>query len=115
MSLLGPRFRSILTPVQTFWQGMAPAAHERLAAKCDVFLPNACPAEGGALAVPGQAELICPTGGIVNNILMQCLHAQFSDEMCRVGQPPLFLKGGLWSGGGTFNAAIGPTLERRGF
>ena len=100
--------------MQTFWQGMAPAAHERLAAKCDVSAER-LPCRGRGAGRPGQAEPICPTGGIVNNILMQCLHAQFSDEMCRVGQPPLFLKGGLWSGGGTFNAAIGPTLERRGF
>ena len=99
--------------------GMGPAGHTMLAEACDTYLGTACPDEGGVLAISSGgaagAGLICPTSGIVNNVMMQALHAQFSDELCRLGQVPVFLKGALWSGAVAFNQATQPLLDRRGF
>ena len=99
--------------------GMGPAGHTMLAESCDIYLGTACPDEGGVMAISSRTTtvntLICPTSGIVNNILMQVLHAQFSDELCRLGQVPVFQAGALWSGAMAFQQAMQPLLDRRGF
>ena len=60
-------------------------------------------------------EAICPTGGIVNNVIMQCLHAQFAHEMCRRDQPPIWRMGIYRTRGREFNSFADWLLESRGF
>ena len=64
---------------------------------------------------PGGGEAICPTGGIVNNVIMQCLHAQFAHEMCRRDQPPIWRMGIYRTRGREFNSFADWLLESRGF
>jgi len=64
---------------------------------------------------PGGGEAICPTGGIVNTVIMQCLHAQFAHEMCRRDQPPIWRMGIYRTRGREFNSFADWLLESRGF
>lgn len=95
--------------------GIGPAGHDRLKEACDVYLPTAC-AEGGVIEThPDLEQAVCPTGGIVNNILMQMLHAQFAEEMIRRGQHPLWQMGVYRIGGREFNIRNDKVFLRRGF
>lgn len=99
--------------------GMGPAGHDRLREACDAYLPTAC-AEGGVIETQPDGldrglTAICPTGGIVNNILMQMLHAQFAEEMIRRGHYPLWQMGIYRTGGREFNLKNDKLFLQRGF
>ena len=66
----------------------------------DRYLGNACDEPGGVVEVAGCAEPICPTSGIIDNVLTQMLLSQMTDEMCRRGAVPYFYMG-LYRLGGT--------------
>ena len=74
-----------------------------------------CELRGAHRGARSRQEAICPTGGIINNCMMQLLHAQFAEEMARRGGPPLFQKGVHWAGGSEFNAVMRTTLAERGY
>ena len=82
------------------------------------YLPTAC-AEGGVIETQLESEHgsspICPTGGIVNNIVMQMLHAQFAEEMIRRGKHPLWQMGVYRIGGREFNVRNDKLFFSRGF
>jgi hypothetical protein len=94
--------------------GIGPTGHDRLREACDAYLPTAC-AEGGVIETQAETQAICPTGGIINNILMQMLHAQFAEEMIRRGQYPLWQMGVYRRDGREFNARNDKLFLRRGF
>jgi hypothetical protein len=99
--------------------GMGPAGYDRLREACDAYLPTAC-AEGGVIETQPDGldrglTAICPTGGIVNNILMQMLHAQFAEEMIRRGHYPLWQMGSYRTGGREFNLKNDKLFLQRGF
>lgn len=105
--------------------GIGPTGHDRLREACDVYLPTTC-AEGGVIETHAEADHdgstamcpgvpICPTGGIVNNVLMQMLHAQTAEEMIRRGHYPLWQMGVYRTGGREFNLQNDKLFLSRGF
>ena len=99
----------------TYIVGIGPGNNDRLTDLCDVYLCNQCFETAGVLDVEGHDEPICLATGIINNILVQSLSAQFVDEMCRRGQVPYFYMGGYRTGGGPFNEMMRPLALARGF
>lgn len=98
-----------------FIVGIGPSHNDRLRDRCDVYFDDRCDEDTGVLAIPGQEEKICPATGIINNIIMYMLTAQFVDEMCRRGAVPHFLMGGYRVGGGAYCEAMGPSFVERGY
>jgi hypothetical protein len=87
----------------------------RLIDMADVGFDNHSPESGGVLAMPGHDGGICPTSGVVGNVIQQTICAQWVDEMVRRGSVPYFWMGHFQKGGGAYNAAMQPFFERQGF
>ena len=87
----------------------------RLIEAVDAGFDNFSPESGGVIRIPGRDAGICPTSGIVGNVIQQMIVAQWADEMVRRGSVPYFLMGVFQNGGGQYNAAMQPFFERQGF
>ncbi|MEE2993597.1 MAG: hypothetical protein VX603_10550, partial [Gemmatimonadota bacterium] len=86
-----------------------------LRSRCDVYFSNQCAEPGGVLSIPGRDEKICPTTGVMNNVMMQMFSAQFVDEMCRRGAVPYFYMGGYRTVGGPYNELSRKFFDERGY
>ena len=95
--------------------GIGPAEHDDLRSRCDVYFSNQCAEPGGVLSIPGRDEKICPTTGVMNNVMMQMFSAQFVDEMCRRGAVPYFYMGGYRTVGGPYNELSRKFFDERGY
>ena len=93
--------------------GIEPAV--RLTDIADAGFDNFSPESGGVIQIAGRDENICPTSGIVGNVIQQMIVAQWADEMVRRGSVPYFLMGYFQNGGRQYNAAMKPFFERQGF
>ena len=93
--------------------GVSP--HGRLIDVADAGFDNFSPESGGVIDIPGRTETICPTSGIVGNVIQQMIIAQWADEMVRLGSIPYFLMGVYREGGREYNAAMKPFFELQGF
>ena len=76
---------------------------------------NFSPESGGVIQIPGREDSICPTSGVVGNVIQQMICAQWADEMVRRGSVPYFLMGFFQNGGREYNKAMQPFFERQGF
>ena len=93
--------------------GMEPSTElQRLS---DCYLSNACHEEDGVVEVAGCEESICPTSGIINNVITQMLLAQMTDELCRRGAVPYFYMGVYRTGGSEYNGLFRRHFEARGY
>ena len=81
----------------------------------DRYLGNACDEAGGVVEVAGCKEPICPTTGIIDNVLTQMLLSQMTDEMCRRGAVPYFYMGLYRLGGREYITVMKPHFEARGY
>ncbi len=101
--------------------GVGPAStdgvvpHGRLIDVADAGFDNFSPESGGVIKIAGQSKSICPTSGIVGNVIQQMIIAQWADEMVRRGSVPYFLFGVYREGGREYNAAMRPFFEKQGF
>lgn len=86
----------------------------RLIDVADAGFDNFSPESGGVIRIPGRKESVCPTSGIMSNIIQQMICAQWADEMCRRGSAPYFLMGNYRTGR-AFNRLMQPNAERRGY
>jgi hypothetical protein len=93
--------------------GVRPAG--RLIDIADVGFDNHSPESGGVIAMPEHQGGICPTSGVMGNIIQQMICAQWVDEMVRRGSVPYFFMGSFQEGGSEYNAAMKPFFERQGF
>ena len=80
----------------------------------DRYLGNACDESGGVVEVAGCDEPICPTSGIIDNVLTQMLLSQMTDEMCRRGAVPYSTWALYRLGGRAYNTVISATSTRAG-
>jgi hypothetical protein len=78
---------------------------------------NLSPEAGGVVEVEGgQSEgTICPTSGIVGNVIQQMIIAQWAEEMIRRGSVPTFMRGIYQTGGPEYNEAMQAAFEQRGY
>ncbi|MEE3194007.1 MAG: hypothetical protein VX289_05740 [Candidatus Poribacteria bacterium] len=95
--------------------GIGPSENHGLRDRCDVYFDNRCHEPSGIIPILGCADKVCPATGILNNIIMYMLIAQFVDEMCRCGAVPYFWMGGYWCGGGYYNDVMRPFFLERGY
>jgi hypothetical protein len=93
--------------------GHVPA--ERLIDMVDVGFDNLSPEFGGVIEVSGREGAICPTSGIVGNVIQQMITAQWAEEMIHRGAVPTFMRGVYQAGGREYNDAMQPVFERRGY
>ena len=92
--------------------GVAP--EEGLLDLADAPFDNFSPESGGVVEIPGRPETICPTSGIVGNVIQQMISAQYAEEMIKAGATPTFLRGIYQAGGREYNEAMTETFEQRG-
>jgi hypothetical protein len=95
--------------------GIGPQNSEALRQKCDVYFSNRCAEAAGVIEVAGMDEKVCPATGILNNIILHLLTAQFTDEMCRRGAVPYFWMGAYRVGGMDYNGVVGGPFRERGY
>ena len=102
-----------------FLIGIGPAsldgavADEGLLDIADAGFDNFLPESGGVVGIPGRGQTICPTSGVVGNLIQQMLIAQWAEEMIKAGAVPTFLRGFYQSGGREYNEAMTETYQRR--
>jgi len=93
--------------------GVAPVG--RLIDVADAGFDNDSPESGGVISIKGRADKICPTSGIVGNVIQQMICAQWADEMVRRGSVPFFFKGVCQQGGVDYNNVMKPISDKRGY
>ena len=79
---------------------------------------NLSPESGGVVEAAGRGEgegTICPTSGIVGNVIQQMIIAQWAEEMIGRGTVPIFMRGVYQTGGPEHNEAMQPVFEQRGY
>lgn len=94
--------------------GIGPSNSDGLRDRCDVYFDNRCDEAAGVIPIPGRSDKVCPATGILNNIIMYMLTAQFVDEMCRRGAVPYFLMG-AYRDGSDYNSVMRPFCLERGY
>ncbi len=94
--------------------GIGPSNSDRLRDRCDVYFDNRCDEAAGVISIPDQVDQVCPATGILNNVIMYMLTAQFVDEMCRRGAVPYFFMG-AYRDGSTYNSVMRPFCLERGY
>ena len=94
--------------------GIGPSNNDDLRDRCDVYFDDRCDESAGVISISGRLDQVCPATGILNNIIMYMLTAQFVDEMCRRGAVPYFLMGG-YRFGGDYNNLMRPFCLERGY
>ena len=87
----------------------------RLNDVADAGFDNFSPESGGVIRISGQKETICPTSGIVGNVIQQMICAQWCDEMVRRGSVPYFWMGVFQKGGQEYDDGIHPFFLLQGF
>ena len=103
-----------------FLIGIAPASldavvpGEALLDIADASFDNFSPESGGVVAIPGREQTICPTSGVVGNIIQQMLNAQWAEEMIKAGTVPTFMRGIYQTGGREYNEAMTEQYQQRG-
>lgn len=94
--------------------GIGPSNNDGLRDRCDVYFDDRCDEIAGVISIPGRSDKVCPATGILNNIIMYMLTAQFVDEMCRRGAVPYFFMG-AYRDGSDYNSVMRPFCLERGY
>ena len=89
--------------------------YNRLIDIADAGFNNFSPESGGVININKRKDTICPTSGIVGNIIQQMICAQWTDEMVRRGSIPYYWMGVFQNGGRPYNKGIRPFFEIQGF
>ena len=87
----------------------------RLIEVADVGFDNYSGELGGVISAPERDGGICPTSGVLGNVIQQMICAQWVDEMVRRGSVPYFWMGHYQEGGSEYNLAMKPFFERQGY
>ncbi|MFC1692487.1 hypothetical protein ACFL1R_03170 [Candidatus Latescibacterota bacterium] len=87
----------------------------RLIDVADAGFDNFSPESGGVITIKGRKDTICPTSGIVGNVIQQMICAQWTDEMVRRGSVPYYFKGVCQIGGREYINVMKPLFDKQGF
>ncbi|MFC1551097.1 hypothetical protein ACFL6P_00895 [Candidatus Latescibacterota bacterium] len=87
----------------------------RLIDIADSGFSNLSPESGGVIKINKRDGTICPTSGIIGNIIQQMICAQWTDEMLRTGHTPYYWMGFFQNGGRPYDDGIRMFFERQGF
>ena len=81
----------------------------------DVGFDNFSAESGGVVDIPGRTETVCPTSGIIGNVIQQMISAQWAEEMIKKGAVPTFMRGAYQTGGNQYNTDMEEVFEQRGY
>jgi uncharacterized phosphosugar-binding protein len=87
----------------------------RLIDVADIGFDNLSPESGGVINIGRRDDTICPTSGIIGNIIQQMICAQWTDEMLRAGHTPYYWMGFFQNGGRPYDDGIRMFFERQGY
>ena len=93
---------------------LLPQSVQTIHKSCDVYFDDRCDEVAGVIPIPGLPDKVCPATGILNNVIMYMLTAQFVDEMCRRGAVPYFFMG-AYRDGSDYNSVMRPFCLERGY
>ena len=86
----------------------------KLFGEVDTAFNTYCDESAGVVSVPGYDEPVCPLSGVTGNFVHWMLMAQWTDHMCRRGEPPYFWKGFHENGGKEYDDAANAKYLVRG-
>jgi len=87
----------------------------RLIDVADVGFDNFSPESGGVIQIKSRKDTICPTSGIIGNVIQQMICAQWTDEMVRRGSVPYYWMGFFQIGGKEYDDGVRPLFAIQGF
>lgn len=87
----------------------------RLFKEVDFAFNTYSPESWGVVPIKSRELKVCPTTGVIGDLVLWLLVAQWVDEMSHRGEFPYFWKGFFMKNGGEYNNAISPYYEARGW
>ena len=93
----------------------ADASGPRLYKEVDVAFNTYSPDAWGVVPVKGLERKVCPTTGVIGDLALWLLVAQWTDVMAGRGLFPYFWKGVFMKNGAEYNNTIRPLFEARGW
>lgn len=87
----------------------------KLFGEVDTAFNTYCDEPAGVVPVPGYDEPVCPVSGVTGNFVHWMLTAQWTDHMCRRGEPPYYWKGFHENGGREYDDAANAQFLVRGY
>lgn len=69
----------------------------------------------GVIPVKGFDEKVCPVAGLAGDLVLWMLTAQWTDHMCRRGEPPYYWKGYHEKGGQEYDQLAHKEFLKRGY
>ena len=91
------------------------ASGPRLYKEVDVAFNSYSPESWGVVPVKGIDRRVCPTSGVIGDLVMWLLVAEWTDVMARRDLFPYFWKGIFMKNGTEYNNQIRPLFEARGW
>ena len=87
----------------------------RLYKEVDAAFNTYSPESWGVVPVKGIKRKICPTTGVIGDLVLWLIVAEWADNMARRGEMPYFLKGYFMKNGREYNDATRPYFSQRGW
>ncbi|MCE5251638.1 hypothetical protein LLG96_15630 [bacterium] len=88
---------------------------ERLYKEADVAFNSYSPESWGVVPVKGLDRRVCPTTGVMGDLIMWLIVAEWTDVMAQRGPFPYFWKGFFMKNGQGYNNSIRPYFTVRGW
>jgi len=88
---------------------------ERLYKEADIAFNTHSPESWGVVEVPGGDRPVCPTTGVIGDLVLWLIVAQWTQVMAGRGEFPYFWKGFFMKNGRGYNDMIRPYFEKRGW
>jgi len=91
------------------------ASGTRLYKEVDAAFNSYSPESWGVVPVKGIDRKVCPTTGVIGDLILWLIVAEWTDVMARRGEFPYFWKGFFMKNGRGFNNKVRPYFELRGW
>jgi len=91
------------------------ASGERLFKEVDYAFNSYSPESWGVVPVTGLDRSVCPATGVIGDLILWLIVAQWADEMALRGQFPYFWKGFFMKNGRVYNNSTRPYFNVRGW
>ena len=91
------------------------ASGERLYKEVDAAFNNYSPESWGVVPIKGLDQKVCPTTGVIGDLILWLIVAQWTHTMAERGEFPYFWKGFFMKNGREYNNAVLPYFNARGW
>ena len=91
------------------------ASGVRLYKEVDAAFNNYSPESWGIVPVEGLDRKVCPTTGVIGDLILWLIVSQWTEEMAKRGEFPYFWKGFFMNGGRDYNNSVKPFFIKRGW